>query len=193
EIKNKSNINIKIKESANAHVNSINIVEGELVDELIDCLSIVDSSIEIKILSSISTSANTISITEGELLDETMDVKNHIRNSKIDATITNSANVFYSASMAITSGELIDEIIDTNEITNSKIKIELTTSGCASYIGNGAGNTFALTKGEFIDEIIDCSNNISDNSHISITVENSANIITQNSSSHVPVLNITNS
>ncbi|EHC9773113.1 hypothetical protein JYY36_000108 [Salmonella enterica subsp. diarizonae serovar 50:z:-] len=193
EIKNKSNINIKIKDSANAHVNSINIVEGELVDELIDCLSIADSSVEIKISSSISTSANTISITEGELLDETMDVKNHIRNSKSDATITNSANAFYSATMTITGGELIDEIIDTNEITNSKIEIKLTTSGCASYIGNNAGHTFTLTNGELIDEIIDCSNNISDNNPISITVENSANLITQNSSNHVLVLNITNS
>ncbi|EJP0859625.1 hypothetical protein NVD56_004213 [Salmonella enterica] len=193
EIKNKSNINIKIKESANAHVNSINIVKGELVDELIDCLSIADSSVEIRISSSISTSANTISITEGELLDETMDVKNHIRNSKIDATITNSANAFYSASMAIKEGELIDEIIDTNEIKNSKIEIKLTTSGCASYIGNNAGHTFTLTNGELIDEIIDCFNNISDNPNISITVENSANLITQSSSTCVPVLNITNS
>ncbi|UFH51430.1 hypothetical protein [Pseudomonas sp. KNUC1026] len=70
----------------------VSIVNGELVDELIDTHTLIDCTVDIRVERVANVRCQSLSIVEGELMDESLDADCVLR-SKVRISLSDSANV----------------------------------------------------------------------------------------------------
>jgi len=177
--------NINLFEVGNARVSGYTrIVDGELVDEMLDVTFLRDFSTVNVVANGVGNVwAHTLEIIEGDLVDEMVDVEMEVNTgSVIRVDVNNIANARTVSHLIINNSELIDEVIDVGTaITQSTAVVNMRNSG-NSYCNGGNMHTATVTNGELVDNIIEFV--AMQGSLINITAYDSANIFTSQDRVH---------
>jgi hypothetical protein len=148
--------NITLFEVGNARVSGYTrIVDGELVDEMLDVTFLRDYSTVNVVANGVGNVwAHTLEIIEGDLVDEMVDVEMEVNTgSVIRVDVNNIANARTASHLIISNSELIDEVIDVGTaITQSTAVVNMRNSG-NSYCSANPMHTIVVTNGEQVVDL----------------------------------------
>jgi hypothetical protein len=147
----------------------VRIVDGELVDEMIDVWSLDRMDVRLFANNVGNVHAPQVYISEGELVDELLDVAGKLPHSTINLSVQNLGNVHINSRssdghLRIAAGQLVDEILDVSDVIESAtITMDLESVGNLYCTGNPIRATFesrdstGLVAGpsELMDSVVD--------------------------------------
>jgi hypothetical protein len=172
-----STVNVVANGVGNVWAHTLEIIEGDLVDEMGIALS---TFIYYSPQARLSTTLRLSSFPLEHEVDVEMEVNT---GSVIRVDVNNIANARTVSHLIINNSELIDEVIDVGTaITQSTAVVNMRNSG-NSYCNGGNMHTATVTNGELVDNIIEFV--AMQGSLINITAYDSANIFTVSSKPHI--------